>query len=177
MTDFQVGVDLDKSLFSLDVPPGYTVQQTMQVDLSKSPWAYLADALKMAADCNDGVFPDTLRGEQGIDGVIQRGAKTLAEKHGKGALDGLKLGTEIAMKLGGAFGVLSVLPPDAFHYTGKGVKLNTPNRPILWIKQTKGGQCMVIYADLSIKEVPAEEAPKMLRRKATLNRKGRSGSL
>jgi outer membrane lipoprotein-sorting protein len=27
MTDFQVGVDLDKSLFSLDVPPGYTIEK------------------------------------------------------------------------------------------------------------------------------------------------------
>ena len=31
MTDFQTNVDLDKSLFSLDVPPGYTVPQTSGV--------------------------------------------------------------------------------------------------------------------------------------------------
>ncbi len=31
MTDFQTNVDLDKSLFSLDVPPGYTVPQTLGV--------------------------------------------------------------------------------------------------------------------------------------------------
>ncbi len=83
MTDFQVNVDLDKSLFSLDVPAGYTVQQTMQIDPSKTRWAYLTDALKMAAEYNDGVFPPTLRGEQGIDGIMQRAAKTFAEKHGK----------------------------------------------------------------------------------------------
>jgi len=161
MTDFRIGVDLDESLFSLDVPVGYTVRQTMQIDLTKTPWTYLADALKMAAECNEGVFPDTLRGENGIDGVIQRGAKTMAEKYDKGSLDGLKLGTDIAMKLGGAFGVLYALPPDAVHYAGKDVKLNTPNRPILWVTQKKGGQCVVIYADLSIQEVPAEEAPKL----------------
>jgi outer membrane lipoprotein-sorting protein len=162
MTDFQVGVDLDKSLFSLDVPPGYTIQQTMQIDASKSPWAYLADALKMAAEYNDGVFPPTLRGEQGLDGVFQRAAKTLAEKHDKDPSEGLKVATDIAMKLGGAFGVLFVLPPDAWHYAGKDVKLGTPNRPILWIRQQKkGGRFMVIYADLSVKEVSADEAPKL----------------
>ena len=85
MTDFQVNVPLDESLFSVDVPPGYTVQQTMQIDASKSPWAYLADALKMAAEYNDGVFPPALRGEQGIDGIMQRAATTLVEKHGKGS--------------------------------------------------------------------------------------------
>ncbi len=35
----------------------------------------------MAAEYNGGVFPATLRGEQGIDGIMQRAAKTLAEKH------------------------------------------------------------------------------------------------
>ena len=73
MTDFRTGADLDESLFSVDVPKGYTVQQTKQLDLSKKPIQYVADALKMAAECNDGVFPPELRGEHGIDGILQRG--------------------------------------------------------------------------------------------------------
>ena len=57
---------------------------------------------------------------------------------------------------------MNALPPDALHYAGKDVKLGTPNRPILWIEQQKkGGRCVVIYADLSVKEVSAEEAPKV----------------
>lgn len=93
--------------------------------------------------------------------ITQRAARTLAEKHGKGSPEMLKLSTDVAMKLGGAFGVLLALPTDAWHYAGKDVKLNTPNRPILWVKQKKGGRCMVIYADLSVKEVSAEEMPKV----------------
>ena len=46
-----------------------------------------------------------------------------------------------------------------WHYAGKDVKLGTPNRPIFWCKLGKNYQ--VIYADLSVKEVPAEQAPKM----------------
>jgi outer membrane lipoprotein-sorting protein len=160
MTDFQVGVDLDESLFSLDVPPGYTIQQSMQLDLSKTPWAYLADALKMAAEYNDGVFPPTLRGEKGIDGILQRAAKSLAEERGKESPE-KKMASilEFSMKYAAALGALNAVPPDAWQYAGKDVKLNTPNRPVLWIKQKKGGQCVVIYANLSIKEVPSEEAP------------------
>jgi hypothetical protein len=162
MSDFQVGVDLDESLFSLDVPPGYTIQQTMELDLSKSPWTYLADALKMAAEYNDGVFPPTLRGDEGIDGIMQRAFKTLAEKHGKDSPEKMRKSIlDLTMKIAGALGALNALPPDAWQYAGKDVKLNTPNRPILLLKQMKGGQCVVIYADLSIKEVPVEEAPKM----------------
>ncbi len=164
MTDFQTNIDLDESLFSLEVPPGYTVQQTINMDMakiSKNPLASLADVLKMAAEYNDGVFPDTLRGEQGIDGILQRAMKTSAEKLGKNSPELLKLQVDISMKLGGAFGFIFALPPEALHYAGKGVKLGTPNRPIFWVKQKKGGRCMVLYADLSTKEVPAEELPKV----------------
>ena len=45
MTDFHVNVPLDESLFAVDIPPGYTVQQTTQIDASK-PWAFLTGALK-----------------------------------------------------------------------------------------------------------------------------------
>ena len=163
MTDFQVGVDLDESLFSLEVPAGYTVQQTAQIDLSKKPIAYLAEALKMAAEHNDGVFPPTLRGEEGIDGIMQRAAKSLGQKHGNDPAELLKLSTELAMKLGGAFGVLFSLSPEEndWHYAGKDVKLNTPDRPIFWYKPYKtSATYQVLYADLSVKEVPSEEVAK-----------------
>lgn len=161
MTDFRINVALDESLFSLDVPPGYTLQQTVQFDASKSPWTHLADALKMAAECNDGVFPPELQGKNGIDGILQRSAQKLVEKQGASSpAETMKASSDLAMKLGAAFGVLFAVPPDAWHYAGKDVKLGTPDRPILWIKQKKGDRCVVIYADLTVKDVPASEAPK-----------------
>ena len=164
MTDFQVDVDLDESLFSVEVPEGYTVQQTPQLDLSKKPISYLADALKMAAELNDGVFPPTLRGEEGIDGIVRRPAQKFAEKHRNDSpKEIMKLSTEMAMKLGGAFGVLLALSPDNdWHYAGKDVKLDTPNRPIFWYKADKTSDTyQVLYADLSIKEVSSDEVPKL----------------
>lgn len=86
MTDFRFNVPLDKSLFSVEVPAGYTVQQTVEIDASK-PWAFLTGALKMAAECNGGVFPPSLRGEQGVLNVIQGAAKTLGQKY-EGSPDG-----------------------------------------------------------------------------------------
>ncbi|MGO8747541.1 MAG: LolA family protein [Thermoguttaceae bacterium] len=161
MADFRFNVPLDKSLFSVDIPPGYAVQQTAQIDASK-PWAFLTGALKMAAECNDSVFPPSLRGDQGIVSVIQRCTPTLLEKH-KGSPDELRtLGMDVAMNVAGFLGFINAVPADAVHYAGKGVKLGTPNRPILWIsRKKKGGRCIVIYADLIVKEVPAEEALKL----------------
>ena len=53
MTDFQVNIDLDESAFDLNIPAGYSVQ-TMEIDCFKPPINYLADALKSAAEHNDG---------------------------------------------------------------------------------------------------------------------------
>lgn len=161
MTDFRFNVPLEESLFSVDVPPGYAVQQTAKIDASK-PWAFLTGALRMAAECNDGVFPPSLRGEQGVVSTIQRGAQTLAEKH-KGSPDKLsKLGMDVAMSAAGFLGFINASPPDAVHYAGKDVKLGTPDRPILWLTPPKKrGRCIVIYADLSVKELPAEQAPRV----------------
>jgi hypothetical protein len=144
------------------VPPGYTVQQSMQIDLAKKRVAYLAATLKWAAEHNDGLFPATRRGEQGgLDGIVKRAGTTLASKLANNKPEMTKLVSDIAMKLGGAYGFLFAMPPEAWHYAGKDVKLNTPNRPIFWYKLKTDAKCTVIYADLSIKEVPANEAPKV----------------
>jgi hypothetical protein len=169
MTDFQIDVALDESLFRLDVPQDYAVQQTAQLDLSKNPIYYLADILKLAAELNNGVFPPTLRGEEGIDGIVRRGAATFAQKlagqGGKDALENVRKATfDLSMKLGGTFGFLGALSAENndWHYAGKDVKLNTPDRPIFWFKRHKASTTYhVLYADLSVKEVPATELPQI----------------
>jgi hypothetical protein len=173
MTDFQVDVELDESLFSLEVPSGYTVQQTTQLDLAANPINYLAEILQLAAEVNDGVFPSDLRGENGLDGIFRRSAlavgqkmaERIAAREGKNSSDAYrKVATELAMKMGGAFGFLGSLSAEDndWHYAGKDVKLNTPDRAIFWFKRHQESTTYyVLYADLSVKEVPAEKAPKV----------------
>ena len=43
-------------------------------------------------------------------------------------------------------------PENNAHYAGGGVKLGTPDRPILWYKPTGAQKYRVIYADLSVEE-------------------------
>jgi hypothetical protein len=72
--------------------------------------------------------------------------------------------TELAMKTGGAFGFLGALSAENndWHYAGKDVKLNAPDRAIFWFKRHKESMTYyVLYADLSVKEVSAEKAPKV----------------
>ncbi len=48
-------------------------------------------------------------------------------------------------------------PENDPHYAGAGIKLGTPDRPILWYKPTDAEKYHVIYADLSIQEITPEE--------------------
>lgn len=55
----------------------------------------------------------------------------------------------------------SLKPENDAHYAGGGVKLGTPGRPILWYKLTGADKYRVVYADLSVKELPPEEVQKL----------------
>ena len=52
-------------------------------------------------------------------------------------------------------------PENDPHYAGAGVKLGTPDHPILWYKPTGAEKYRVIYADLSVKELAADEVKKL----------------
>jgi outer membrane lipoprotein-sorting protein len=172
MTDFQVDVELDESLFSLDVPEGYTVQQPLEIDLSKKPISYLAEALKIAAELNGGVFPANLQGADGLQSVAQAYAKKAMENKGEDAAQSMRQVQELIMKLGGAIGFLTALTPDHdWHYAGRDVQLNTPDRPIFWYRSHKSSATYtVLYADLSMKEVAAGEVPNLPSTEGARNR-------
>ena len=52
-------------------------------------------------------------------------------------------------------------PENDSHYAGGGVKLGTPDRPIFWYKPTGAEKYHVIYADLSVKKLAADEVRKL----------------
>lgn len=56
---------------------------------------------------------------------------------------------------------MALKPENDPHYVGGGVKLGTPDRPLLWYKPTGAANYRVIYADLSVKELPAEDVKKL----------------
>lgn len=196
MTDFEIGVDLDKSLFSLDVPKGYTVN-AMRLEFPKNPIVFLAKTLGMAAEANDDVFPPALLGESGLHKNLSREMRKymqkkfpsdhLAKRFGETPDEMKKRGfdkpdarkavselqktiAEVSMNVGGGAAALNSLSPKLdWHYAGKGVKLNEPNRPIFWMKSIfpkkgpkgwqKDDKYVVIYADLSVREVAPEDVP------------------
>ena len=57
-------------------------------------------------------------------------------------------------------------PENDPHYAGGGVKLGTPDRPILWYKPTGAEKYRVIYADLSVKDMAPGDVKKLPEAKA-----------
>jgi hypothetical protein len=56
---------------------------------------------------------------------------------------------------------LGLKPENDAIYTGKGVKLGTPDRPILWYKPSGTDKYRVIYADLRVKELTPDDLQKL----------------
>ncbi len=185
MSNVRYDMELDASLFSLEPPAGYTVnnmEATMPVEND------LVNFLRFVAEQNDGAFPAAIGpSDREYQQAMQAEAmaetekfmrepetakllKELQAQYGKDR-DGFmkawmkaqmpfnqKLTQKIMLKhqQGTLFyGMLK--PENDSHYVGGGVKLGTPDRPILWYKPTGADKYRVIYADLSVKEAaPAE---------------------
>ena len=165
MTDFEYDVALDKSLFSLEPPEGYTVRD-MTIDLSKAKIEALADTLRFCAENSDDLFPKKLRGKEGIDGVLGRVMKEKVEeikaKHGDESPEMMDSAIEFSSHFGLGLGFLRTLPPKGdWHYAGDGVKLGDADRAIFWYKPTDSKTYEVLYGDLRIvKDVQQNELPK-----------------
>jgi outer membrane lipoprotein-sorting protein len=164
MSDFQINIDLDKSLFRLEVPKGYSIQPTIKLDFSKKPISHVADTLKKVSELNNGVFPAELTLEE-IDRLMKRGQQLIMEKHGENSLEALvEWSVDISSSISFAMNLVNNLTAEKndWHYAGRSVKLNTPDRPIFWYRDDKESKTYhVLYADLRVKEVPAAEAPEM----------------
>jgi outer membrane lipoprotein-sorting protein len=188
MSNFRYDMDLDPSLFSLEPPAGYTVNNT---EAAMPVEEDLIDMLRLVAKHNNGVFPPAIAANREFTRATEAEAKAIAEEllqtpeakklqeklmaeYGDDREAGMKWYMKEWMKFAEPItqkraqtrmqGVLfySMLQPDNdAHYVGKDVKADTPDRPIFWYKPTGAEKYRVIYADLSVKELAPEEVKQL----------------
>ena len=177
MKNFRYDVDLDPSLFSLEPPASYSTQ-TMNLTLPAEE--DLLRTLRTVAEHNKGLFPNRLAMDQEFMKVMQAIMKPtmdkLEAKYGKDKLR-RKPGQEpppammaetmktvmplVQKEMQGLTFYMMLKPENDAHYVGAGVKMGTPDRPILWYKPTGAANYRVIYADLSVKDLAADEVKKL----------------
>ena len=157
MTDFQFDVELDDSLFSLTPPAGYTPIE-VQADVSGVTEHDLIEYLRAWSSwTKDGTFPPTFNPME-----IQKVSMEMEQqgKFGDGQTSEQQRGRD-AMTMYRGIMFLTQLPAESnWRYAGEDVKFGDANTAIFWYRPEGSETYRVIYGDLSVKDVAAENLPK-----------------
>jgi hypothetical protein len=154
MKNFEFDVPIDESLISMDVPAGYTLQET-EFDLSGATEQDFIESLRIWAEVLlDGRFPETI----GTESTMKQ-MPLLVEK-----LPSLDLPDEEMMELPMKFarGMLFLQVYETsgqWHYAGTDVELGDADTPIFWYLPKDSETYRVIYGDLSVEDVAPENLP------------------
>ncbi|MHC4623576.1 MAG: LolA-like protein [Planctomycetota bacterium] len=151
-SDFVWDPDLDESLFSVEPPEGYSVEE-ITFDVSDKGENGLIDALAFWTQMSGGLFPSRI-----VDlGDANKVTPMLIEKYDR---DGdPKEEFEQAMEqmntlLQGLWFAQKCRVQGSWHYSGANVRLGDADKPICWWKPEDSDSCRVIYGDLSIGDSP-----------------------
>ncbi len=149
---FDVPVEELESLVSMDVPDGYTEQKKV-FDMGTPTEQDLVECLRIWAELLlDGNFPETIGMTKIMSQLSQIEAK-LGE-----SVTSAEEGTQKGMTLGK--GMLFEMGLKDKHYAGNGVKVGEADKAIFWYRPEGAGTYRVIYGDLSVKDVAAENLPR-----------------
>ncbi|HSZ59871.1 MAG TPA: hypothetical protein VK797_29790 [Tepidisphaeraceae bacterium] len=161
MTLDQVVLDqpLAQSLFSTDVPAGYTQQQT-----TVSGAAYgEADVVKFLGDFADrtGVFPPSVGDMNKALAPVSDQIKAQRQNApGSGKSLPPAEFMQFMVNAGRALMFVKQLPASAdWHYAGAGVKKGDAGKAIFWYHAKDASSYRVIYGDLHVADVPVSGAP------------------
>ena len=152
MSDFTFDTPLEESLFSLEPPKGYTLEQMDLGGITLDLEANVINVLQVYADATDGKFPERLNDWAAY-------GKALAAKSKGGKLD------PAAMQKVAGVGAISALlsnkkAGEDYAYNGKDAKLGEKDKIIFWHRDKAKGTYRAIFGDLTARDVPAEEIQK-----------------
>jgi len=148
-------VPMDETLFSMDVPEGYT-QQQVELDLLGATEDDFIEGLRIRAEIiGDGQFPEGVAVEDYLKQAPAIGKKI--EELGLSKEEETELGMKLTRHL---LFIRFFKGEGEWHYAGKGVKLGDADTAIFWYQPKDSATYRVIYGDLSIKDVAPENLPK-----------------
>lgn len=155
-TDFRFDVDLDSSLFSMDIPAGYSTASG-QLDFDDSAEKKVLEGLRIWAQIlEDNQFPEdlttaTYQKMPGLRKKLQNGTLKLSMQ------EKVDMGMKIAPL---SRFLMSLKPEQDWHYVGAGVPFGDANQPVCWYKPIGSETYRVVFGDLSVENMPRENLPK-----------------
>ena len=158
LTDIIFNVEVEESLFSLEIPAEYTVQ-TMQVDASGPTENDLIEMFRIWAEHMDGNLPSDLEMTNIMEFMKQQ-LKKMMENGQEPSEESAIQWQQTSMNMGRGITFVKQLPTESdWHYLGKDVRFGEAGKPIFWYKPEGSQTYRVIYGDLSIKDVTPENLP------------------
>jgi hypothetical protein len=159
MMDIQFDVTLDPAEFSTEAPEGYTVH-TMEADVSEPSEVDLVEMLSLWVE-RTGKFPSALSIESVAELRASLREKGVTFDRDKGLADpAFQPMLKDFFKLNRSLKFVSGLPEDAdWHYAGADVPFGDATTPIFWYRPEGSATYRVVYADLSVRDVAAEDLP------------------
>jgi hypothetical protein len=153
--NLQFDVAFDESLFSMEAPDGYVVQDAGGIDFSESSESAFVETLRIWAEIiEDGQFPDSIN----LEDLVKIGPKFDQGMKRAGLTEEQQ--TEIAIRFGqGLVFIRFFKGQGQWHYAGQGVKLGDADKPIFWYQPQGSQTYRVIYGDLSVKDVASDSLP------------------
>lgn len=153
-TDFQFDVEIDETLFSMEIPEDYSELPGGELPVASTTEQDLVETLRIWAEIIlDSTFPEDFSGQVYVDDVNknrEKFAKLRQEQR-----------VELGLKMGPGFIFVQLLKAENdWHYVGKNVKLGDSESPVCWYRPGGSETYRVIYGDLTIKDVAPENLPK-----------------
>ncbi|MHC4310277.1 MAG: hypothetical protein ACYSSN_10055 [Planctomycetota bacterium] len=153
-TDFQFDIEMDESLFKMEIPEGYSALEMGELSITGSTEQDMIEGLRIYAEIIlDDAFPNEFIGQEYLDDV-KKNLEKFAQMSKKQKLD-------LALKLQRGYLFIQLLKAENdWHYVGKGVKLGDAESEVCWYRPDSSETYRVIYGDLSVKDVASENLPK-----------------
>jgi len=154
--NMQFNVEFDETLFSMDVPDGYKTEDAGALDFKNANESALVESLRIWAEIIEGgQFPDSIN----LEDLVEIGPKFEEGMEKAGLTDEQQAST--ALKWGQGLLFLRFFKGQGqWHYAGQGVKLGDADSPIFWYQPQDSETWRVIYGDLRVEDVAAENLPK-----------------
>jgi outer membrane lipoprotein-sorting protein len=140
MSEFDFDQVVSEETFSLEIPEGYSREESPQFDLSDPTEKDLFEGLRLMTEMSGGAFPDELSLEAIVRSVQEHEQTERPEPFPADSTLKLMRGHLFLEELGEGADV---------HYVGKGVRRDGPRKPVLWFKPEGSETYRVIYSDLT----------------------------
>jgi outer membrane lipoprotein-sorting protein len=169
-TNIELDVYIDESVFSMDIPEGYTLIEAKE-ESEAPPLAVdeqkIIDGLQHWVELTGGTFPSSVIGYSAIKDIDPNADISFIQKDWKGFHGYVYVNLPSpqafikVMTLLGSGGLIGQMPPGTdWHYAGKGVKFGEAKTPIFWYRPKDAATYRVIYGDLAVKDVAPENLAK-----------------